>query len=210
GGWSEDLFFRYDRQHAANQIAIMKSMGIQTVRTEGKNMPDDWYDQMDRAGMLVMAGWTCCNRWEPGATVWTEADYRVATNSSLHEGARLRDHPSVFTFLVGSDNQPNPLQEESYLRAFAQVDWQVPILPAAEYKRSPQLGWSGTKEGPYGWAPPGYWWDNTHRTGNETSDLTSQGGSWMLDTEQGPGHTMPTKDSLDRFLTPAEQAKMVD
>lgn len=210
GGWSEDLFFRYDRQHAANQIAIMKSMGIQTVRTEGKNMPDDWYDQMDRSGMLVMAGWTCCNRWEPGANVWTEADYRVATNSSLHEGARLRDHPSVFTFLVGSDNQPNPLQEESYLRAFAQVDWQVPILAAAEYKRSPQLGWSGTKEGPYGWAPSGYWWDNTHRTGNETSDLTSQGGSWMLDTEQGPGHTMPTKDSLDRFLTGAEQAKMVD
>jgi exo-1,4-beta-D-glucosaminidase len=210
GGWSEDLFFRYDRQHAANQIAVMKSMGIQTIRTEGKDMPDDWYEQLDRAGMLVMAGWTCCNRWEPGATTWTEDDYRIAFNSTLTAARRLRNHPSVFTFYVGSDNQPNPLQEQTYLSAFSQADWETPIVAAAEYKRSPQLGWSGSKEGPYGWSPPAYWWDNTHRTGSETANLTSQGGSWLLDTEQGPGHTMPTRDSLNRFLTPAEQAKMVD
>jgi exo-1,4-beta-D-glucosaminidase len=210
GGWSEDLFFRYSAQHTADQIAVMKGMGIQTIRTEGKNMPDDWYEQMDRDGMLVMTGWTCCNRWEPNATAWTENDYAVAYDSSLFQAQRLRDHPSAFVFYEGSDNAPAPLQEEAYLRGFSQADWQVPIVAAAEHKRTLQMGWSGSKEGPYGWSPPAYWWDNAHRSGNETSDLTSQGGEWLFDTEQGPGHTMPTLDSLRRFMTPTELAKMVD
>src|SRR5262249_40564907 len=63
---------------------------------------------------------------------------------------------------------------------------------------------------PYGWSPPNYWWDNTHRSGAQTSDLTSQGGSWGMDTEQGPGHTMPTYDSLQRFLSASDQARIRD
>ncbi len=50
GGWSEDLFLRYSSADTANQIEMIKNLGLNGIRTEGKQMPDDFYEQMDRAG----------------------------------------------------------------------------------------------------------------------------------------------------------------
>ena len=65
GGWSENLFLHYSASDLANQIAILKSMGINGIRTEGKEMPQNFYDQMDRAGILIDAGFQCCDKWAP-------------------------------------------------------------------------------------------------------------------------------------------------
>ena len=44
-------------------------MGLNTLRLEGHFMPDDFYQQMDRAGMLIDSGFQCCDAWEtPGRT----------------------------------------------------------------------------------------------------------------------------------------------
>ena len=130
--------------------------------------------------------------------------------SSLAIGTRLRDHPSVLDF-SWSDNQPINEQESASLAGFSQSGFQEPIISSAEYNTSGILGPSGEKEGPYDWVPPGYWYDTTHSSNNANdndSTLTNVGGSWGFDSEQGSGDTVPTMDSIQRFLSPSDQAAL--
>ena len=43
---------------------MIKNLGLNGIRTEGKQMPDDFYEQMDRAGILVDGGFQCCDAWQ--------------------------------------------------------------------------------------------------------------------------------------------------
>jgi len=212
GGWSENLFLHYSASDLANQILLIKSMGINGIRTEGKQMPQDFYDQMDRAGILIDAGFQCCDKWEPSSSGRgvTSQDYHVMYESSLTIGQQLRDHPSVLNF-SWSDNQPINEQEVASLAGFSQSGFQDPIISSAEYNSSGILGPSGEKEGPYDWVPPSYWYDTTHSSNNSNdndSTLTNVGGSWGFDSEQSAGDTVPTTDSIQRFLSPADQAAL--
>jgi len=212
GGWSENLFLHYSAADLANQISIVKSMGINGIRTEGKEMPEDFYNQMDRAGILIDAGFQCCDEWAPSSSGRgvTSQDYHVMYESSLAIGTQLRDHPSVLDF-SWSDNPPINEQEAASLAGFSQSGFQEPIISSAEYNTSGILGPSGEKEGPYDWVPPTYWYDTTH-SGNNANDndstLTNVGGSWGFDSEEGSGDTVPTMDSIQRFLSPSDQAAL--
>ena len=42
----------------------MKNMGINAIRLEGHMMPDDFYQQLDKAGILINAGFQCCDAWQ--------------------------------------------------------------------------------------------------------------------------------------------------
>jgi exo-1,4-beta-D-glucosaminidase len=70
-----------------------------------------------------------------------------------------------------------------------------------------RLGASGEKEGPYDWVPPAYWYDTTHYD-NTDSTLTNAGGSWGYDSEQSSGNTVPTLDSIERFLSASDQSAL--
>ncbi|GAA1250885.1 cellulose binding domain-containing protein [Kitasatospora nipponensis] len=202
GGWDPDLFLRYDPADTARQIGLLKAMGVNTVRLEGHFMPADWYRQMDAAGLLVNAGYQCCDFWENTSyTAAQQANYQLTAQSV---GETLRDHPSVFSF-QWSDNEPTATQETLALNGFRAADLDVPFIASAEYKSSPQLGASGEKEGPYDWVPPSYWYDTAHSAGG---DQTNAGGAWGFDSEQSAGNTVPTLDSINRFLSPAEQSTL--
>jgi exo-1,4-beta-D-glucosaminidase len=212
GGWSENLFLHYSASDLASQVSIIKSMGLNGIRTEGKEMPQDFYDQMDRAGILIDAGFQCCDKWEPSSSGRgvTSQDYHVMYESSLTIGKRLRDHPSVLNF-SWSDNQPINEQEAASLAGFSQSGFQEPMISSAEYNTTGILGPSGEKEGPYDWVPPAYWYDTAHSANNANdndSTLTDVGGSWGFDSEQGSGDTVPTMDSIQRFLSPSDQAAL--
>jgi exo-1,4-beta-D-glucosaminidase len=212
GGWSENIFLHYSASDLASQITLMKSMGINGIRTEGKQMPQDFYNQMDRAGILVDAGYQCCDKWAPsssGRGVTTQ-DYHVMYESALTIGQQLRDHPSVLNF-SWSDNNPIAEQEAVSDAGFSQSGFQDPIISSAEYNPSAIYGPSGEKEGPYDWVPPTYWYDTTHSSNNaldEDSTLTNVGGAWGFDSEQSAGDTVPTMDSIERFMSPADQAAL--
>ncbi|MYS23070.1 exo-1,4-beta-D-glucosaminidase [Streptomyces sp. DvalAA-14] len=198
GGWDPDLFLRYDPADTARQIGLLKSMGLNMVRLEGHLMPADWYQQMDAAGILVNAGYQCCDFWEKSSyTSAQQADYQLTAQTV---GETLRSHPSVFSF-QWSDNQPTSTQETLALGGFAAADYPGPFISSAEYKSSPQLGASGEKEGPYDWVPPNYWYDTTHSSGD---DQTNSGGAWGFDSEEGSGDSVPTADSLNRFLSASD------
>lgn len=207
GGFAPDLFLRYDQADTAHQIALIKNMGLSGVRLEGHDMPQDFYDQADRAGLLVIGGFICCDAWQPeDASTLTERDYRIMHDSAYTIAQMERSHPSVFNY-GWSDNEPVPRQESETLKAFKDADFQVPVIASAEYKSTPTLGNSGEKEGPYDWVPPSYWYDTSHFDADDSS-RTNAGGSWGFASEQSAGHTVPTLDSIKRFLSPTEQAKL--
>ena len=84
-----------------------------------------------------------------------------------------------------------------------------PFIASAEYKSSPQLGPAGEKEGPYDWVPPDYWYDTTHFDAGDDSTRPTPAASWGFDSEQSAGNTVPTIDSLNRFLSAADQSSAV-
>jgi exo-1,4-beta-D-glucosaminidase len=207
GGFAEDLFLRYSASDTAQQIALLRNLGLNTIRLEGHIMPDDFYQQMDAAGILIDAGFQCCDAWQPDdSSDITSADLTTMALSALTIGQNLRNHPSVFTF-GWSDNAPLPKQEAVSLQAFQQADFDVPLVASAEYNASPQLGQAGEKEGPYDYVPPDYWYDTSHFDPGD-STRTNVGGSWGLDSEESGGDTVPTLDSINRFLSPADQAAL--
>jgi exo-1,4-beta-D-glucosaminidase len=208
GGWSEDLLLQYSAADTANQAGLIKNLGLNGIRTEGKQMPADFYEQMDRAGILVDAGFQCCDAWQlqDDSFPITTHDYDILELSALTIGRNLRNHPSILNF-SWSDNEPTPQQESVSLAGFRAADFPDPLIASAEYKSSPQLGVSGEKEGPYDWVPPSYWYDTSHYDPSDDS-RTNVGGAWAFDSEASAGDTVPTLDSLQRFLSPFEQTQL--
>jgi exo-1,4-beta-D-glucosaminidase len=206
GGFDPDLFLRYSAADTAKQIALMKNMGVNTIRLEGHIMPGDWFQQMDAAGILVNGGFQCCDAWEVSGSL-TQAQLDVLQNSAQTIGTNLRNHPSVFSF-QWSDNQPTTQQEQVSIAGFTAADFypQTPLIASAEYKSTPTLGPAGEKEGPYDWVPPDYWYDTTHLGTDST--VTNAGGSWGYDSEQSAGDTVPTLDSLNRFMSASDLANL--
>ncbi len=165
---------------------------------------------MDRAGILIDGGYQCCDRWQlprSGRGVSAQ-DYAVLGLSARTIGENLRNHPSVLNF-SWSDNAPIAQQETVSLAGFQHADFQDPLIASAEYKTDPLgvLGPSGEKEGPYDWVPPSYWYDTTHYDPGDSS-RTNVGGAWAFNSEASAGHTVPTLDSISRFLSPFEQTEL--
>ncbi|MCX4878576.1 sugar-binding domain-containing protein [Streptomyces sp. NBC_00847] len=199
GGWSPDEYLRWDRTHVEDRLKYALDLGLNTIRLEGHLEPDEFFDLADRYGILTLPGWECCDKWEgqvnggePGDK-WTAADYPVARASMAAEAVRLRDHPSVISFLVGSDFAPDATIEKNYLDALKAADWPTPVVSAASDNSSPQLGSSGMKmTGPYDWVPPNYWY------------AKREGGATGFNSETSAGPDIPTLDTLHRMMTPAE------
>ena len=137
----------------------------------------------------------------------TQAQLDVLQNSAQTIGTNLRNHPSVFSF-QWSDNQPTTQLEQVSIAGFTAADFypQTPLIASAEYKSTPTLGPAGEKEGPYDWVPPDYWYDTTHLGTDST--VTNAGGSWGYDSEQSAGDTVPTLDSLNRFMSASDLANL--
>ncbi|MEV4320109.1 CBM35 domain-containing protein [Actinocrispum sp. NPDC049592] len=202
GGWSPDLFLRWNQTYVSDKLKYVKDLGLNTVRLEGHIEPDEFFDLADQYGVLTLPGWECCDKWEgnnngsePGDT-WSDADYVIAKASMTSEAERLRDHPSVISFLIGSDFAPTAKVETNYLDALHAADWPTPIVPAASAKSSPQLGQSGMKmNGPYDWIPPNYWYDSSHK---------DAGGAERFNSETSAGPDVPTLDTLNRMMSASE------
>ena len=161
---------------------------------------------MDRAGILIDAGFQCCDAWQPEHRKLGKQEQSVLYDSALAIGRRLRNHPSVINF-SWSDNAPTAKQERLSLKAFAEDDFEDPLIASAEYRSARKLGPSGEKEGPYDWVPPSYWYDSTHFDRHDPT-RTNVGGAWGFDSEASAGDTVPTLDSIARFMSPLEQAKL--
>ncbi|MCW2863734.1 MAG: bga4 [Actinoallomurus sp.] len=192
GGWSPDVFLRPDRKYLEDRLRYTRDLGLNTIRLEGHLEPDDFFDLADEYGILTLPGWECCDKWQ-SLDDWTSADHAVAKASMAAEAARLRDHPSVISFLIGSDEAPTTQVEKEYVDALTAADWPDPIVPAASDASAPITGSSGMKmTGPYDWVPPNYWYNKR------------EGGAYGFNSETSAGPDVPTLDTLHRMMSPGE------
>ena len=64
GGWSPDMLLRENPARLEEQIRYTRDLNLNTIRLEGKMESEAFFDLTDRYGILVMAGWCCCDIWE--------------------------------------------------------------------------------------------------------------------------------------------------
>ncbi len=191
-GWAPDLFLRWDPTYVADRLKYALDLGLNTIRLEGHIEPNEFFDMADQLGLLTLPGWECCDKWQ-SIGGWSAADFAVAKASMASEAARLRDHPSVISFLIGSDEAPTTQAEKNYVDALRGADWPNPIVSGAADVSAPITGRSGMKmPGPYDWVPPNYWYNKR------------EGGAFGFNSEMSAGPDIPTMDTLKRMMTTSE------
>ncbi|MDO1528762.1 glycoside hydrolase family 2 TIM barrel-domain containing protein [Fulvimonas sp. R45] len=197
-GWAPDMFLRDDPARMEAEFSYVRNLGLNTIRSEGKLEDARFYDLADRDGIMVLAGWECCDKWESaaktGGAPWDAADEQVAADSMASEARLLRNHPSVIGFLIGSDNAPPPEIAKMYVDTLRAEDWAAPIIAAASDQATAETGPSGMKmTGPYAWVPPAYWYADR------------LGGAFGFNSETGAGADIPRLEDLVRMLSPQER-----
>ena len=196
-GWAPDMFLREDAQRMEAEFSYVVNLGLNTLRSEGKLEDTRFYDLADRDGIMILAGWECCDKWESwaktGGEPWDTADETVAAASMSSEARLLRNHPSVIGFLIGSDNAPPAAISKLYVDTLHTQGWPLPIIAAAVDQGTAETGPSGMKmAGPYSWVPPAYWYAD------------QLGGAFGFDSEVSAGASIPRLDDLNRMLSPQE------
>ena len=193
GGWAPDMLLRSSPQRMETEFRYVRDLGLNTIRLEGKLESQSFYDLADKYGILVMAGWCCCDMWERW-NEWGPEQYRVAQSAMRDQMRLLRNHPSILVWLNGSDNPPIPSVESMYLYIGKEQMWPNPYLSSASAASTTVTGPSGVKmTGPYDYVPPIYWLTDT-----------KLGGAWGFNTETSPGPAIPVPASLRKFL-PADK-----
>jgi exo-1,4-beta-D-glucosaminidase len=193
-GWAPDMLLRESSERLQNEFRYIRDLNLNAIRLEGKMESDAFYDLADEQGVLVMAGWSCCDYWEQWAK-WKPGDLEIATASLKSQILRLRRHPSALVWLNGSDNPPPANVEKAYIETLKQNDWPNPYASSASASATTVSGPSGVKmTGPYDYVPPDYW-----LTAGE-----KYGGAHGFITETSAGPSVPVTDSLKRMLPPAQ------
>jgi exo-1,4-beta-D-glucosaminidase len=199
GGWTPDMLLRRSEDRLEPQLRYVREMGLNAIRLEGKMQADAFYDLADEMGILIMAGWMCCDIWQTPEK-WPPENEGIAIASLRSQILRLRSHPSMLVWLNGSDEPPPPAMESAYLKVLQETAWPNPVLSSASETTSQVSGSSGVKmTGPYDWVPPSYW----------LLDQTKYGGAWGFNTETGPGAAIPPAHSLRKFI-PADHLWPID
>jgi exo-1,4-beta-D-glucosaminidase len=187
-GYTFDMLLRSSPERQEAELRYVRDMNLNAVRFEGKLEDDHFLELCDRMGVLVLAGWCCCDHWEQWAQ-WNKEDEVVAVESLRDQLRRLARHPSVFDWLYGSDNPPPPGIEQLYLNVIKDSEWPNPYQSSASAKKTP-AGDTGLKmTGPYEYVPPSYWLLDT-----------KAGGAHGFNTETSPGPVPPPIESLRRML----------
>jgi len=222
GGWTDDLLLQDTKESVEAQLKYVQHMNLNSIRCEGFWGKDEkLYDLCDEYGVLVMIGWNC--HWEHeeyllkpcdvkyGGAV-NEEDMNLLAASWKDQMLWLRNHPSIYLWMLGSDKLPAPELEKRYIALFKKYD------PSRPYATS--AGGAGTEEnrvvaevalvsdisgptgmkmmGPYSETPPVYWFTDT-----------TLGGAWGFNTETCPGAAIPPLASLRRML-PEESLWPID
>jgi exo-1,4-beta-D-glucosaminidase len=202
GGWTPDMMLREDSQRLHDEFRYVRDMGLNTVRLEGKLETQEFFDLADHEGILVMAGWCCCDFWERWPR-WKPQDFEIAQQSLRDQIYRLRSHPSLVMWLNGSDNPPPPDVEQMYLDIEKQLLWPNPVVSSATGKPTTVTGNSGVKmTGPYEYVAPSYWEEDTlpGQPNRKGCNPGGCGGAYGFNTETSMGPAVPPIESISTMV----------
>ena len=197
-GYTFDMLLRSTPEKQEAELKYVRDMNLNSIRLEGKLENEHFMDLCDEYGIIVLAGWCCCDHWEHWKR-WKEEDYGIANESLKDQIRRLRSHASVFNWMNGSDNPPPPDVERAYLNILEGYRWPNGVASSATAKPTQVTGETGVKmTGPYDYVAPSYWLLDTKR-----------GGAHGFNTETGPGPSVPPIESLQAML-PANHLWPID
>jgi exo-1,4-beta-D-glucosaminidase len=200
GGWVDDLLLDDDARKLEDQIRYARHMNLNTIRLEGFWGRDQrLYELADEYGLLIMAGWSCQWEWEEYlgkpvdeefGGITTPEEMQLVSRSLADQVRWLRNHPSIFVWVLGSDMLPRPELERKYRDELSSIDTTRPLLAACKLRTSDVSGSTAVKmEGPYDYVTPNYWYvDKKH------------GGAFGFNTETGPGPQPPPIESIRRMI----------
>ncbi len=212
GGWVDDLLLQDTRKSIEAQIKYVKHMGLNSIRLEGFWGKDEsLYDLCDEYGILIMVGWSCHWEWDEYLGKPTHSKYMAYNRPEdinllagywKNQLLWLRNHPSIYIWMLGSDKLPAPELEKKYVVLFNKYDNSRPYTTSAGGVGSEQgvigedvlvseiSGPTGMKMlGPYAYTPPVYWFTNTNL-----------GGAYGFNTETCPGPNISPLASLKKML----------
>ena len=201
GGWVDDLLLDEDEKNLEAQIQYVKHLNLNTIRMEGFwGSSDKIYELADRYGLLLMVGWSCQWEWthylgkeadEPYGGIKTEDDMKLVGQYLQDQVLWLRNHPSIFVWVVGSDMLPPPEMEKRYRAQLSVLDPIRPMLTSCKAWTSEVSGPTAVKMyGPYEYVTPNYWYVDTEN-----------GGAYGFNTETGPGAQPPPEESVRRMFS---------
>jgi exo-1,4-beta-D-glucosaminidase len=189
GGYSFDMLLHSTPERQEAELRYVRDMNLNAVRFEGKLEDDHFLEMCDRYGIMVLAGWCCCDHWERWQD-WDAEDAVVSAESLRDQLRRLQRHPAVIDWMYGSDNPPPPKVERVYLDIIKEVEWPNPYHSSATAKPTELAGPTGVKmTGPYEYVAPSYWLTDT-----------KNGGAHGFNTETSCGPAPPPIESLRRML----------
>ena len=97
-GWAPDMFLRDDPRRMETEFSYIANLGLNTIRNEGMLETTHFYDLADRNGIMILAGWECCDKWEAaagtGGEPWNAADEKGCRRFNGERGA-FASRPSV-------------------------------------------------------------------------------------------------------------------
>lgn len=209
GGWTDPMLLNASPEYEEAGIDYAVQMNLNTLRMEGFWGHDQHlYDLCDEKGILLMAGFSCQWEWteylgtkeDEHSAIITPEQNEIAADSWQDQIIWLRNHPSIFLWLYGSDKQPRPTLEKRYMTTLQHYDRTRPaISSAADYTPgissapshiSSLSGPTGVKmRGPYDYVPPRYWYVDT-----------ANGGAFGFNTETSPGPEVVTLESLKKMI----------
>lgn len=213
GGWTDDLFLQDTKESVEAQLRYVRHMNMNSIRLEGIwGKSEDMYNLCDEYGILVMVGWSCQWEWEEylhkpcdpkyGGAV-SDKDINLLADYWFDQLMWLRNHPSIYVWMVGSDKRPAPALEKKYIEIFKKYDPSRSYITSAAGVHtednttassvpmvSELSGPTGMKMlGPYDFTPPVYWFTDT-----------LLGGGYGFNTETCPGPSVPPLASLKKML----------
>ncbi len=199
--WTEDMLLRpKSEERLKAEFAYVRDMHLNAIRLEGQIGGDSFFNLADEQGILIMAGWCCCDVWERW-NQWTDSTLHVATESLRTEALRLRSHPSVLMWVYGSDGPPPAPVERAYLQTLKEVSWPNPVVSSAADIPTDVSGPSGMKmTGPYEYEPPSYWLLSQPPSSPELLGNARYGGGFGYNTETSPGPAIPPLQGLRKML----------
>jgi exo-1,4-beta-D-glucosaminidase len=199
GGWSADMMLRESSQRLHDEFRYVQDMGLNTIRMEGKLETKEFFDLADERGILLIAGWCCCDHWEHWPN-WKPQDFTIAEQSLRDQIYRLRGHPSLVAWMNGSDNPPPPDVEQTYLKVEKELLWPNPIVSSATAKLAGYSGESGVKmTGPYEYVAPSYWQTDKTVSARQCNQ-GGCGGAYGFNTETSMGPAVPPVESIRAML----------
>ncbi len=199
GGWTDPMLLNATPEYERAGIDYAVHTNMNAIRMEGFwGNNQHIYNLCDAKGILIMVGFSCQWEWEnlvgnkddKYSAIITPEQNDIAAESWHDQILWLRNHPSIFTWLYGSDKWPRPELEERYLATLKELDTTRPSVSSAKEVQSIITGHSAVKmRGPYDYVPPNYWYVDT-----------AYGGAFGFNTETGPGPQIPVLESLKKMI----------